>query len=218
MNCKNFAEFHSACEKRKRQILMMDVTKPRFMYNVNAAISCLSNFYLNAENAEIIDNGIAALNASECSSAKSRIIRDNSIGILNDFKNLNIKRPLLTNPVFEIGCKKKQFFVHTLQVSVSPNAVFYVEKEDGLHAGGILFRTTKAGSFDFENCKIVALILEQYLKKAFSSTFFKVDKDLCFCIDPHNNCWASSPHDEALYNEIIEETYAMITSQNISAA
>lgn len=218
MNSLSFAEFYSASEKRKRQILMMDIIKPKCLYNVNAAISCLSKFYLNGENTEVIQDGINELIALECTKNKERIIRDNCIGILTKFTNMEIVGTLLPHPVYEIGCKKNQFGVHSLPISVSPKAVFYVEKEDGLHAGGILIRTSKSGSFDFECCMVAAFILEQYLAKALSNTFFTVDKDLCFCIDPHNNCWASSPHDEALYNAIIEETYAMITSQNQSAA
>ncbi len=218
MNNINFAEIHTATARRKTEILLMDHADPRNLSNVASAIACLRKYVVNGETLEIIENGISELENRECSTWKSLISNNSSIGVLKAFAKMRIQRPLFPEAIFEISCKRQPFFIQDLRISVSPKVVFYVERPDGLHAGGFVFRTTKSGSFGVENCRIASLLLEKHLTNALFSTFYTVDKDLCFCVDPINNCWASSPHDEAPYNAIIEDTYRMITQQDNQAA
>lgn len=213
----SFAEYYSATSKRQMLILSQEKVNPKDLVGAPSAHKVMRNYFLQNEACSIIDQGIADLKSQTKQKKKSEAIRKKSLVMLEKFKEMNLPA-LLDYDVKKYPKIKESFAVHDLFIDVSPHLVFLVERPDGIHLGAFLFRTCISGQFGQLNCEIVAFLLEKYLRQVYANTIFKVDKDLCFCIDPHNNCWASSPHDEAHYNAIIEETYAMITSQNISAA
>lgn len=213
----SFAEYYSATPKMQKQLLSQEMVNPVHLVGAPTAHKVMRNYFLQNESRSIIDQGIADLKSQSKQKKRAEAIRKKSLLMLEDFRDMNPPR-LLNCEVKKYPKIKEPFAIHDLSIDVSPHLVFLVKRADGIHLGAFLFRTCISGQFGQLNCEIAAFLLEKYLRQVYANTIFKVDKDLCFCIDPHNNCWASSPHDEALYNAIIEETYAMITSQHKSAA
>lgn len=213
-----FSEYFSASHRRRIAIQNASLTDPRVFIVATSARAIIRQYFLNHQDDATLFKGLGRLQAATPISDHGLKNKKKSLEVLNEFINMNKAEMFNHGNLSQIKRRKHPFYIHDLKIDLSPDLEFQVTQPDGVHIGAICLRTTKEGTFSEENCKVAALLLEKYMKQKHAQSIGKVDKDLCFCIDPYNNCWASSPHDEATYNAIIEETYAMITSQNKSAA
>jgi hypothetical protein len=182
------AEFLTATDSKKRQIIKQQKTPDPFMVNhYQLARGRLKKSVQQGFDLKPILDRIEELRKRPVKNKSQEGKKQASIEALTRFTQMQIPK-IMQGLSFEvIRPSSKYLAVRGVTVIISPDIVFRTKVDGHYVLGAVKFHISKNSLFDHKQCGIVASAIDAYLRSEVATDSDIVSPELCLCVDIFSN-------------------------------
>lgn len=182
------AEFIKATDSRKKRIIEQQKNPSPIIVNwYQLAKSRMKKFMINNANYETIEDAILTLKNKKGLNQRQSIDRQVSLEALERFIKLKIPNVLQEKDIEFYKLKNKSIFYQNIEITVSPDVIFSINRNGIKHFGAIKLRVSKTRPFDNDQQNLIACTIYEYLKHNIEDENFVIEPDLCLSLDVFGN-------------------------------
>ncbi|MDM1512623.1 hypothetical protein [Myroides odoratimimus] len=178
------AEFIKATDAGKKRIIKQQKEpNPVRVSWYQLAKARMKKFLITKGDQHTIEDAIANLKSRKELSKRQLIDRQVSLEALERFVKIQIPNVLKEDNITFHKIPTKTFSANGIDITVSPEIIFSVTRDDKEHYGAIKLRVSKTKLFDTEQQTLIAALIYEYLKQNITNPIKVIEPDLCIFLD-----------------------------------
>lgn len=178
------AEFIKATDAGKKRIIKQQKEpNPVRVSWYQLAKARMKKFLITKGDHQSIEDAIENLKNRKELNKRQLIDRQVSLEALERFVKIQIPNVLKEDSISFYKITTKTFSTNGIDITVSPEIIFSVTRNDKEHYGAIKLRVSKTKLFDIEQQTLIAASIYEYLKQNITKENAVIEPDLCIFLD-----------------------------------